>query len=273
MFVLWRTPAGSMPWVGAVIDSDKGVLVGDFVLDVPRNLHRSWHVNKEDWIRSAKAAHSLLCDVAGCTDLSEKSGLDYGCGSKLTKLFLENDLPIRRYVGIDTMKELIDFLQPSIHDERFSYHHVNLYNELYNREGIPLTDLDSLPLAGEQFDVICLFSVFTHLAPHDYKPLLKLLRPHASPDCRLVYSAFLDELSASGHGFMDKWGPLIVDKIEATPDSVSPDFCDFFPERSLEVAIYARSYALDLLEGTGWRIEEIRDPSPDIQHVFVCVPE
>jgi hypothetical protein len=101
VFVLWRTPAGSIPWVGAVIDSDKGVLVGDFVLDVPTNLHRSWHVNKEDWIRSAKA----------------------------------------------------------------------------------------------------------------------------------------------------------------TPDSVSPDFCDFFPERSLEVALYARSYALDLLEGTGWRIEERRELS------------
>ena len=247
--------------------------MGDFVLDVPINLQRSWHVEKGDWIRSARAAHALLCDVAGCADLGEKTVLDYGCGSKLTKLFLENDLPIKRYVGIDTMKELIHFLQPSVKDERFSYHFVNLYNELYNREGTPLADLGSLPIDGDQFDVICLFSVFTHLAPHDYKPLLKLLRPHASPDCRLVYSVFLSEPSPSGHGFMDKWGPLIADHIEATPDSVPPDFCDFFPERSLEVALYTRSYALDLLEGTGWRIEEIRDPSPDIQHVFICVPE
>ena len=137
---------------------------------------------------------------------------------------------------------------------------------------MPLAALDCLPLAGEQFDIICLFSVFTHLAPHDYKPLLKLLRPHASADCRLIYSIFLDEQTSSGHGFMDKWAPLLADHIDVEEGAVPPDFCDFFPERSLEVALYARSYALELLQDTGWRIEQIREPAPDIQHVFICSP-
>jgi hypothetical protein len=132
-FVLLPTRDGNIRWSNAVRGFDKGVFVGDFVLDVPTNLHRSWHVKDEEWIRSARAAHALLCDVGGCSDLGGKRVLDYGCGSKLTKLFLEGDLPIGQYVGMDTMEELIEFLQSSVHDDRFNYHFVNIYNELYNR--------------------------------------------------------------------------------------------------------------------------------------------
>ena len=167
----------------------------------------------------------------------------------------------------------MDFLQSSVHDDRFNHHFVNIYNESYNRKGSALTELASLPLEGELFDVICLFSVFTHLAPHDYGPLLKLLRPHASPDCRLLYSLFLNEQSATGCGLMDTWAPVIAESVDIPADSKLPDFCDFFPERPMEVALYARSYALELVEGTGWRVEEVRDPAPDIQHVFICVPD
>lgn len=246
--------------------------MSDFVLNVPTHLYRSWHGKEENWMRSARAVHALLCDVSGSESLADKKVLDYGCGSKMSKLFLENELPIKRYVGIDTNRELIDFLQSSVHDDRFDYHHVNIYNEMYNLEGTPLAELQSLPVDGELFDIISLFSVFTHLAPHDYQPLLKLLRQAAAPDCRLVYSIFLNERSAGGHGQMDKWGPVIAEHGEIPEDAELPDFCDFFPDQPLRAALYARSYALQLLEGTGWTIEEVRDPTPYIQHVFVCVP-
>ena len=85
--------------------------MSDFVLDVPQHLYRSWHAKEEVWQESARAIVALLCDVAGVTDLGERAVLDYGCGSKLSKLFLENDIPLQRYVGIDTNSELIEFLQ------------------------------------------------------------------------------------------------------------------------------------------------------------------
>lgn len=247
--------------------------MGNFELDIPKYLHRSWYNDKENWILSAHAVHDLLCEIGGAGTLASKSVLDYGCGSKLTKLLLENDLPIKRYVGVDTMKPLIDFLQESVPDPRFGYHHLNIYNELYNREGTPFTSISGLPLGTEQFDIICLFSVFTHLAPHDYRPLLELLRPHASENCRLVYSIFLNEKTAGGHGQVDKWGPLLEAHGEFPEGIEAPDFCDFFPDKPLRVALYARPYAMKLLEGTGWKIEDVRDPTPHIQHVFVCTPD
>jgi SAM-dependent methyltransferase len=46
---------------------------------------------------------------------------------------------------------------------------------------------------GEQFDVISLFSVFTHLAPHDFPAMLRALRPCAARDGRLIFSLFINE--------------------------------------------------------------------------------
>jgi SAM-dependent methyltransferase len=247
--------------------------VSDFVLDVPKDLYRSWYGKEEVWQESAQAVHALLCDVAGVGDLGEKSILDYGCGSKMSKLFLENDIPVKRYVGIDTGSELVEFLQSSVADERFEYHHVNIYNEMYNREGSELAELENLPVHGQVFDVICLFSVFTHLAPHDYRPLLRLLRPHASENSRLVYTIFLNERTLGGHAMMDKWGPVIEEYGDIPPDAVLPDFVDFFPDKPLRAAVYSRTYALELVKDTGWRVEEVRDPTLHIQHAFVLAPD
>lgn len=247
--------------------------MSDFVLDVPKNLFGS-RLGKEDvWQESARAEHNLLCDVAGFDDLGEKAILHYGCGAKMSKLYLENDLAVKRYVGVDSSSELVGFLQSAVTDKRFEYYHVNIYNEMYNREGIELAGIESLPFQGELFEVICLFKVFTHLAPHDYKPLLRLLRPHASENARLVYTIFLNERTTGGHAMMDKWGPVIEEYGDIPPGTALPDFVDFFPDKPLKAAVYSRSYAMELVKDTGWKVEEVRDPAPHVQHAFICVPE
>ena len=48
-------------------------------------------------------------------------------------------------------------------------------------------------MGSRYFDMICLFSVFTHLAPHDYVSMLRLLRRHAKSDARLLFSLFLTD--------------------------------------------------------------------------------
>jgi hypothetical protein len=246
--------------------------VSDFVLDVPKNLHGSRLHKAEVWKHSARVMHDLLCDVAGAGDLGEKAILHYGCGAKMSKFFLESDVAVKRYVGIDSSSELVAFLQSTVVDERFEYHHVNIYNEMYNREGSRLADVGNLPVRDQLFDVICLFSVFTHLAPHDYKPLLRLLRPHASENTRLVYTLFLNERTTGGHAMMDKWGPVIEEYGDIPADTLVPDFVDFFPDKPLRAAVYSRSYAMELVKDTGWHVEEVRDPTLYIQHAFICSP-
>ena len=68
----------------------------------------------------------------------------------------------------------------------------------------PMTERTDLGVGDRTFDVIWLFSVFTHLAPHDYVTMLRLLRRYIRPDGRLIYTLFIDELTDGGHGFIDR---------------------------------------------------------------------
>jgi 2-polyprenyl-3-methyl-5-hydroxy-6-metoxy-1,4-benzoquinol methylase len=87
-------------------------------------------------------------------------------------------------------KPLIDYLNEVVADPRFAYEYWNIYNQLYNPSGVKLTKDFSLPVSG-QFDLIWLFSVFTHLEPADASALLGILRHYIRPGGHL-FSAFID---------------------------------------------------------------------------------
>lgn len=153
---------------------------------------------------------------------------------------------------------------------------------MYNPEGTPLSASSTLPLDGATFDLIGLFSVFTHLDPTDYRRMLEVLRPHARPDSRLVYSLFLHELTAGGHGLIDGLARTAAEAaadengadeaaLGEPPSRDVADFADIGPN-PLQWAVYSRDHALALVEGTGWEVESINDPTPAIQHYIVARP-
>ena len=47
---------------------------------------------------------------------------------------------------------------------------------------------------------------------------------------------------------------------------------DVFEDDPLRVALYDERYARELLGRAGWRIDEIRDPTPVAQHTIVASP-
>lgn len=160
-------------------------------LAVPRSYWRTGWSTEEQWLSSARYLLELLCALRGVDDLGNQAILDVGCGSKLTKVLIEDQRPLGQYTGIDVNPEVITFLQEQVSDPRFSWHHIDVYNELYNPRGIRLGDLPALPVKRADFDIICLFSVFTHLAPDDFHAMLTLLRPCIKPDGLLVFSLYL----------------------------------------------------------------------------------
>jgi len=236
-------------------------------LEVPREFRRGSRNDEEASIASAMWLIEHISSHIGLDDLGETEVLDVGCGVKFTQAFLNHSLPIGRYTGLDVYREMIDFLRESVDDPRFEYFHINAHNEMYNPRGEPLRDT-TLPLGDRTFDLICLLSVFTHLAPEDYRTMLELLRPHVKPDGRLFYTLFIDELTAGGHGLMDGWarrlGPTAVGSVET--------FRDLNPEQPLKWALYSRRYAHELIAGTGWEVVSLSPPLPHAQHHFVCAP-
>ena len=133
-------------------------------------------------------------------DLGTSAVLDMGCGTKMTQAFIGRDLPIRRYVGMDVFSDMIDYLSAEVRDPRFGFHHLDFQNDMYNPGGQMLGAGSILPVPEASFDIVCLFSVFTHLAPHDYVAMLKLLRRYIKSDGTLIFSLYVNEKTEGGHG-------------------------------------------------------------------------
>lgn len=253
-------------------------------LDIPRSLRRGRRRKDGEWLPVALGLLDLVANTLGRADLGSTSVLDVGCGTKFTTAFVNHGVPIKRYVGVDTDGDVIAYLAGHVNDPRLSFHHLNAHNDLYNAGGQPLASFERLPVGEEQFDVISLFSVFTHLAPHDYTAMLELLRPHVAPGGKLIFSLFVDEDidPAQRDAFnrelrrrREAGDPEVIAAIEArqaAPREI-PDFLDRVPERPLLEAVYSEPYARRLLEGTGWDVMELRQPiRPIIQHHFICKP-
>ena len=238
-------------------------------LDVPYRFHRNYSRSAAQAGRRASesAEYSLryLLDHLGWPDFADTEILDVGCGTKLTSALL--DRPVGRYVGVDVHDEMVTWLRDNVRDPRFEHHRVNFHNARYNPWGERLTGDSRLPVDG-RFDLIVLLSVFTHLEPHDYRPLLSMLRRYAKPSARLFYTLFLDERSDGGQGAIDAYAERFGEGAVGTTEG----FQDFVADDSLAIALYSREYAVALIEGTGWEVVGIDPPNAYMQHQITCRP-
>jgi SAM-dependent methyltransferase len=219
--------------------------------------------------RSGPASIDYICELLGIEDMGDVDILDVGCGTKFTESFLNHRKPVGRYVGVDVDAEMIEFLRENVEDPRFEFHHADIRNARYNPDGEKLTESTRLPgTEGRDFDLIWLFSVFTHLDPHDYRAMLHVLRRCIRPDGRLFFSVFLDERSEGGHGLMDSVARALGDEAVGNTEG----FRDLEPNNVLAYALYSREYAVGLIDGTGWEVLMLGPPTEFVQHHFTCRP-
>jgi len=104
---------------------------------------------------------------------------------------------------------------------------------------------EALPVK-DRYDIIMVFSLFTHLAPEDASQMLKLMRKTVRPDGSLFLSAFCDES---------------VDTFE-----------DRVREEPLLYAHDRKSYLERLIEAEGWKSVSYEEPGPFIMSSFLCRP-
>jgi SAM-dependent methyltransferase len=219
-------------------------------LDVPQEMHRNDpRMAAVGYEKSAVTLMDLALSRVGLENLEDVDILDVGCGVRFTQAIINCKIPIGSYTGVEVDKSLINFLNERVatFDERFKFLHWNVHNAMFNREGIDICDYENLPVDAT-FDLIWLFSVFTHLEPKDARAMLQILRRHIRPKGKLFFSAFIDN-NLSG----------FEDRVKETP---------------LFKAYYGRAYMESLIEGTGWTVEGFfdKDESRYIQHHFVCAP-
>jgi SAM-dependent methyltransferase len=219
-------------------------------LEVPEVLHRNAaDVAAVGYEHTGETLINLATRSVGLESLRDTDILDVGCGVRFTMSIINRKIPIGSYTGIEVHRPIVDFLQENVaaHDERFRFAHWNVHNQMYNPAGIDLSFQDKLPVDGS-FDLIWLFSVFTHQNPKDSLALLRILRKHIREQGKLFFSAFIDD---DLEGFEDR--------IKGHP---------------LSLPCYGREYLRLLVEQAGWKIEAFhaKDPSNYIQHYLVCAP-
>ncbi len=144
---------------------------------------------------------------------------------------------------------------------------MNFHNARYNPDGVKMTAETRLPVGDRFFDLICGFSLFTHLDPDDFQVMLAIMRRHAAPHTRLVFTVFLDERTGGGHGLVDRYH-------RALGDDIGPHlpYRDFAPDDVLRVALYSEEYARELVDRSDWALLAIDEPTPYAQHIFTLAP-
>ncbi len=219
-------------------------------LEVPKHLHRnSRRAAAAGYEYSGETLIKLATRLAGIEDLRDIDVLDMGCGVRHVMTIINRGIQVKSYTGVEVSKAIVDFLKTSVeaHDPRFRFFHWDMRNEMYNPKGESSHGHDALP-AGTHFDLIWLFSVFTHMNPVDSETMLRLLRRHVRQNGKLFFSAFIDE---ELDGFEDR--------IKKLP---------------LQKAYYGRRFMESLITSCGWKIEYfgVRDPDHFIQHHYLCSP-
>jgi SAM-dependent methyltransferase len=254
-------------------------------LEIPARFQRSARGIRDRTDESARFLIRHVCESIGRADLGDVEVLDVGCGTKFSEAFLNGAIPIRRYVGVDVYEEMIEFLQGAVDDPRFEYFPLNVRNDLYRPDAPRMTVSTDLGVGARTFDLIWLFSVFTHLDPDDFRSMLCVLRRYVRDDGTLFFTAYLNERSDNEYGAVEALSraleaavaegrelpPAVLEALHRGPGEI-PRYVDLYPDEPLMAAVYSRDYAIELVEGAGWSIETILPPNEFAQHQFVCTP-
>lgn len=165
----------------------------DPVFPARENLRRTGPINtlrefKELGIQSLKV-------LLHCTNLSPKSSvLDIGCGFGRLAIPLTRYLaPEGGYQGFDVMADAIVDCERRIGSRypRFGFHHFDVHNGLYN-PGSPAAAGDTRFMYEDGcFDLVFMFSVFTHMKPADVTAYLAESLRVLKPGGMLFTTAFL----------------------------------------------------------------------------------
>lgn len=164
---------------------------------------------------SAIAEARRLIDSMNLT--SNSSVLDIGCGfGRLPIGLLKYVEDLRQYVGIDVSKKAIRWCQRFITPQQpnFQFIHIDVKNIRYNPRGNSIDTAFRLPFADQSFDIIYLYSVFSHMSLEDVRVYLQEFRRLLKLSGNIFLTTFIEtdvpDFTVNPENYRsEKWqGPL-----------------------------------------------------------------
>ena len=133
--------------------------------------------------------------IIRCTDLKPNATmLDVGSGIGRLAVVMTGYLTAEgSFEGFDVVKKGVDWCQKHITRRypNFVFTHIDLKNDLYNLSTETAARDFVFPYTHDRFDVVTLFSVFSHMIPDDIDHYLSEIRRVLKPGGRCVATFFI----------------------------------------------------------------------------------
>jgi ubiquinone/menaquinone biosynthesis C-methylase UbiE len=154
----------------------------------PQELFR----HRDDYLAVAQRMFDLLVDLTGVTP--DDRVLDVGCGAGRLATPLSRLLsPRGSYEGFDNSADRVAWCNEhiaSLHPNmRFS--HADVYNGQYNRDATLQPKDFTFPYGDDEFDIVLLMSVFTHMLPADVEHYMREIARVMKPGARAMITWFI----------------------------------------------------------------------------------
>ncbi|MCF7844978.1 MAG: class I SAM-dependent methyltransferase [Kiritimatiellales bacterium] len=164
--------------------------------------------------------------------------LEIGCGPGRLPIGIINTIgELRAYRGVDVSDVAIDWCKKNIEKQypTFQFLRLNIKNDRYNPEG---NDSIKLPFPDQAFDVIYLYSVFSHMK---------------TPDIRAYLSEFKRLLKSNGNVFLTAFIEENVPEMEENPKDYMQDW-----KGALHCVRYDKKYFEKLVGEFGFKIDKLK---------------
>ena len=142
------------------------------------------------------------------------------------------------YMGLDVDNSSIDWCRRFIGRKHhsFKFKHLDIYNERYNKTGTTIGDDFHFDLKPRSFDIIYLFSVFSHTTEYDMVSYIKDFSRILDENGRVFFTAFVED---------------------DVPDiSVNPENYQVKCSGPLHVVRYRKDYLFSTIDESGYSIAE-----------------
>lgn len=178
--------------------------------------------------------------------------LDIGCGvGRMAYPLTQYLQPMTSYCGFDIIPSLISRAKASIAPSypNFDFQLVNIYNKMYNPEGILAAAAFNFPYENDQFDFVFLTSVFTHMTYVEFSHYLDEIYRVLKPGGKCMATMFL----------LDDSSDLLIARGKSSIAIIHPlNNCRVAVPEIPEAAVgYYKKDVMDWLSGRGFQVDVI----------------
>ncbi len=148
-------------------------------------------VGRGDFVETSFSFLALFRLVAGLK--RDEKILDAGCGIGRMAFALGHYLDDRAsYDGFDVTKNFVDAAKARFRENKnFNFQHVDIFNEMYNKNGKLQAADFAFPFADGSFSFVFLTSVFTHMLTADVHNYLREIKRVLRDDGRCFATFFI----------------------------------------------------------------------------------